>query len=871
MRDLPKKFKKINDSGTGKPALVVALQSNVFYVEQVRKEDWANASAYSFVDWTPTPPVKAGDVILQQTTDIRYENQSVSNLTDDFCTGVAGFYKEHWQSFEQNQGCPRKLTKVRVYLRAASGSEFYAYCQLYSSGKGSALSSEIVKYVATAGGWAWVEFDFTSQNIIINPDMEYWFKIRHSGGTLTGQQQIACGNSELYYSGGRRDIWNSLIGWLVAQGDMVFEVRFTGQHGYYYMPSGSITTQTMSLSSVPAQTGEWFFSDIIPLGTRLTYEAWCTNSPGMTFPSSWESIGTVVDGDRITNLKQFYRVRGTFYSNAYRDETPILSGIRADFSNYELFSNRGGLGLPVTVQDVSNLSMSIDFFKGSTIGQIDINFAATPRVRRWLALSRPKNKMVKVRAGFIDDRPLMKIRNLVLPTSDALAFEEGPWYGQSSATPSITQGQADPIGGYTATRIQTWSGESSIKYIFYPPTSGGIAPTNSGTYYYTSVWVKSLGPAVRFGSNIDGATGSVVVSADGEFHQVQILQEGTGNYWAPRFDAMSVAGSLDLIAWRPLCEINNQDPSWQNPMEVVAYNAWLADDRFKLEDFIDYRWGVIDDYQLEDDVVTITMKDFSKEWNQDVPIKWQNATDDVTWTGSHHCDIIKDVLLNRIGIRDSKLDTSALNVVKDQTSGYVATHKITGNPMSGKDIVDQLRILTASFFIYTPTGAIKLKRWDPTEEPVVSLTDKHFISKRWEANDGELYNRCVHYFNWVGSGDDAKDFTAFKDTPNSNSMVQYQETATFTFKDQWTTVANSRQVGELHTIINSRYSDPPPPIFRCEVDRKYLAVEVGDFAAITTTCAPSSDGIGIVEQNFQVIETNLNFMEDRIAFAMKKV
>jgi len=204
-------------------------------------------------------------------------------------------------------------------------------------------------------------------------------------------------------------------------------------------------------------------------------------------------------------------------------------------------------------------------------------------------------------------------------------------------------------------------------------------------------------------------------------------------------------------------------------------------------DFIDFFRGQVDDWSIsKQDEISLTVKDFKKEWSVDVPATWNTTADDVTWTDMHPSDIILDILQNQINVRDSKIDIGSFATVKAAIPDWVVTRTITGNPEQADGLIEELRLLMSAFFVPKGDGKIKIKRWDALESSVMSLSENNVINSQWTANAGNLFNDVTVYTNQTGTGSSASDFSDVRIGLDVTSAVNYDETATKTIKDKWT-------------------------------------------------------------------------------------
>ena len=117
------------------------------------------------------------------------------------------------------------------------------------------------------------------------------------------------------------------------------------------------------------------------------------------------SIGTIVDGDEITDLKQYWMVKASLTANTNRDSTPTLKTIRADFSTFKTFTNNLDLipteDFETGLLTISSQTTKIDTFEPSTVGSQSITFDFNASISSYLKNKFPKNKIVKIYVGFV--------------------------------------------------------------------------------------------------------------------------------------------------------------------------------------------------------------------------------------------------------------------------------------------------------------------------------------------------------------------------------------------------------------------------------------------------------------------------------------
>ncbi len=693
MITLPLKFAAENAKAENSPSFMVRLEDSVIFNEQTASSDWAANTGESNVDYATI----IGDVTLASLPiPNNYASNAWSTLHSKSSLGVILSDSQDWQSFKriQTPGMNRTITTVKGYFRRTSGGGSVTVnltCQVWTPGKGASLGSVTISGYALNQTGEWLTFDFTSQNIQLSDNTEYWLRWTASFAIGFGNIEQAYQSTDVY-ANGQFDRTGTSPG--ANLGDLAFEATYSGiVDNAYYLAQGYIRTRAMDIGQTPTDPGEWSFSDVVPAYTSLVYEAWASDSGAFTGEET--SLGVIQDGYVISVLKRYYMVKASF-GNTNDAYTPVLQSIKAAFPLYKTFSDRPGLGHEPAVMGVTSLSATIDAFQPSTISQITLRLGLTQAVSNWLATRHPKNKLVKILAGF-----------------EASDFTEA--------------------------------------------------------------------------------------------------------------------------------------------------------------DYIDYFQGLVESWTIDgNDVVALQVRDFKKEWSASVPDKWQSTSDDAVWTAQHPIDVMLDILRNRVNVRDSKIDVASFDAVKAALPGWKVSQTISGNPEDAATLIEELRVLASCFFIPQADGRIRIKRWDGNEAASDALTDDNTFGLSYDGNGGSLINRTSIYFNWDGTGDDAKNFSQLDIGVDGASQADWAEIKTKEIKDKWTRTTESGQIAALRDVILGRYANPRPMV-SLQTDRSKIYLELGDVVTLTTKRAPSTDLSGVSEMRFQIINRNLDFMKDVISFKLLAV
>lgn len=820
MISLPVKFQEANKQSEKMADVLVAVEDVTLFAEKTTEADWGNNVSESNVDYTPTPP-SSGDVELTLITALDTWDTKTSGAssrwgqTTNIYSGkmylIGGnnggtYYNDVWEytistdtwaQLFPTGGPPTKrwnhsaiLSGVDIYVfgGAASGTRLNdiwkynitgnTWTQLFPTGGPPVkrLSHSAVLYngyIYIYGGEVTVSGttlkDLWKYNIVGNTWTQLTDSIkigRHSAVVYNGKMYVYGGddgvgsilddlreydfgtqvwttktsgatdryghtavthNDRMYVHGGTDGIVSlkdtyeyniSIDSWTplsdgpairhnhsasIDNGKMyVFGgFRSSGNTNdlrkYYvtpeYQPTGHIKTDNIDIGKVPTNQGEWALEDVQPGDAALVYTAWYSTTGA--FAGEEVSIGVIVDGQAITDLKRYWRVHVAFAASTGNHDTPILQSIKADYTTFRKFNKVKDLGYEPLVDNVSSLTSKVDFFKPSSIGKISVQIVMTPATSIWVDSDTLFNKIVRVKLGYV-----------------------------------------------------------------YP----GLVES----------------------------------------------------------------------------------------------------------DYIHYFTGAIDDWDVDDGVLNLQLKDLQKDWKLPVPEKWESVGDDVAYTGRHHIDIMLDIFQNEINVRDSGLLLDSFATVKAATPGYQVTRTITGKVEDAKKLVEELRVLLFAFFLPRGDGKIGIKLFDKTEATVASFNDDNTVSIKWRANSESLINRTRLYFNHTGAGNDEEDFTELDENDNTTSQTDFRVIRPHSLKDKWTRAAEVAQITALGVDILDQF-DGMPSIVDIETDVRDIAVEAGDQVLVTTKEAPGGTGEGIAGVRFLITSKNLDFEGSSISFEALRV
>lgn len=155
--------------------------------------------------------------------------------------------------------------------------------------------------------------------------------------------------------------------------DLCFDVIMQNR----YQSSGSISIK-LDLGLTPADPGEWVLEDIRDDGSSISYQAW--SSATGAFAGEETSLETIVDGQTIADLKQYYKVTATLTPSADNLSSPKVLKIKANFDQLDRYCLKDspleyqGDPFPPIVVGVPQLQYQMDVLEGkASISKVAID------------------------------------------------------------------------------------------------------------------------------------------------------------------------------------------------------------------------------------------------------------------------------------------------------------------------------------------------------------------------------------------------------------------------------------------------------------------------------------------------------------------
>ncbi|MBI5588461.1 MAG: hypothetical protein HY889_08880 [Deltaproteobacteria bacterium] len=225
--------------------------------------------------------------------------------------------------------------------------------------------------------------------------------------------------------------------------------------------------------------------------------------------------------------------------------------------------------------------------------------------------------------------------------------------------------------------------------------------------------------------------------------------------------------------------------------------------------------GIITDWSRKGDELTITVSDDLAEASCKIPQESPSGTQYLDYRNTHPADVMADILVNRIGIQASYVDTAKFASERDLWSSGWRFDRVITEPKEANLYLNELQIETNSYIIHDgekisykvfapPVPADQVEEWTDATDIL-----KGSVSQKSGYRDG-FYNRIVVYFDYDESGNDRTDnFESAVIALDASSQAPsfWNEASTKTIKSKWIrtrTYAKTTNIGGVKVYHVSR-------------------------------------------------------------------
>ncbi len=243
---------------------------------------------------------------------------------------------------------------------------------------------------------------------------------------------------------------------------------------------------------------------------------------------------------------------------------------------------------------------------------------------------------------------------------------------------------------------------------------------------------------------------------------------------------------------------------------VVRKDGFLAPG-FTYGDYAETFSGVISNWSRKGDELTLTIADsLADVGRQIIPESKASGAQWLDYTGRHPVEIMKDILVQRLGLDASRVDTLRFDTEGSLwLNGWVFSRVLT-EPIEANRILNELQIETNSFIVHDGlTVNFKVFAPSPPGSVVEEWRDEtHIIESTLTQESGyrdRFFNSVVVYFDHKDSGDNASDYESAVIAADAASQdpSQWNEVSTKIIKSKWIrSLTQTQPVGITGTVLS---------------------------------------------------------------------
>lgn len=225
---------------------------------------------------------------------------------------------------------------------------------------------------------------------------------------------------------------------------------------------------------------------------------------------------------------------------------------------------------------------------------------------------------------------------------------------------------------------------------------------------------------------------------------------------------------------------------------VVVRQGFIAPG-FDYSDYAEVFAGRITDWSRKGDELTITASDDMIDASMKIPEENSTKTQYADYRNTNPVDIMKDILLTKLGIGAAYVDENAFDTERDNWLNGWRFDRVITEPKEAQDYLNELQIETNSFLVHDGMRIVFKVFAPPVPgQSIEEWTDGFNIQSRsFSEKSGykdNFFNRVVFYFDYDESGSDKEEnfeSAVIALDAASQGSTQWDETKTKTIKSKW--------------------------------------------------------------------------------------
>lgn len=203
--------------------------------------------------------------------------------------------------------------------------------------------------------------------------------------------------------------------------------------------------------------------------------------------------------------------------------------------------------------------------------------------------------------------------------------------------------------------------------------------------------------------------------------------------------------------------------------------------------------GKVTDWNRKGDELTLTISDDLYDASKTVPSENDTNTQYLSYQMMNPADIMKDVLINQLGVDSSVVDTGKFDSERDLWLNNWKFCRVITESKEGNDYLNELQVEANSYLLHDGEK-ISFKVFSPPlpSDTVEEWTDSaHILMDSFSQKSGykeNFWNRVIVYYDYDESGSDKADSfdsAVIAVDASSQSSWQWSDTSTKVIYSKW--------------------------------------------------------------------------------------
>lgn len=346
MLERSENLKSASEKSTIKPVIIAEVVIDQLLDQVNTRSEW-DACTLSNIDTT----TKVGYAQLDNENVTEIDASGTDTSTYITLGGSGASYDAVAVKLDWSVKQTQQLKNIRLYISSVGLENRTCYVQIRKGGgPANNYSEQIYKKSISNVNTTTTYIDHSvTDTVLLELGNIYWLLVKVPHSLPDTEIRVKTDNNDSSYV--TKKSANSGHSYMnVADTHILFKIDTKK-----YYNTGTITAN-LDLGSVPTSIGRWNLFYTEEPGSLVTFDAYYSDNA-----VDYTLIGSVGDGDSITDLHRYYRILATLTPSADRLNTPRVDLMRANLNNAIKYSygSKSIFGYPNHIGSVSDIKTSV--------------------------------------------------------------------------------------------------------------------------------------------------------------------------------------------------------------------------------------------------------------------------------------------------------------------------------------------------------------------------------------------------------------------------------------------------------------------------------------------------------------------------------